>query len=197
MYKNGKGFKEKTMIEKLPDGHIIKTMVKEHDHILALLDELTDIAHRLSNSVRDIGETLLLRANQLAVKIIGAEPHHQREELILFPALEENGITSPTQCMRMEHAEIREMKHALKQKTENSGGVWSERVMDISKLIDALCLTLRQHIQKENTILYPMALTNITDKSKWIEMRIQCDKIGYCCFCPSDNQIIHPEKKDK
>ena len=35
------------MIEQLPDGHIIKTMVKEHDHILAMLDELTDIAHRL------------------------------------------------------------------------------------------------------------------------------------------------------
>ena len=182
------------MIEKLPDGHIIKTMVKEHDHILAMLDELTDIAHRLSNSVQDIiGERLLLRANQLAVKIIGADPHHQREELILFPALEENGITRPTQCMRREHEEMRKMKHALKQKTEITDGVWSERVMDISKLIDALCLILRQHIKKENTILYPMALTVITDEAKWLEMRIQCDKIGYCCFCPIDNQIIHPE----
>ena len=172
------------MIEQLPDGHIIKTMVKEHDHILAMLDELTDIAHRLSNSTQNIGETLLLSANQLAVKIIGAEPHHQREELILFPALEEHGITSPTQCMRMEHGEIREMKHALKQKTEDFDAVWSERVMDISKLIDALCLTLRQHIHKENTVLYPVALTVITDEAKWLKMRIQCDKIGYCCFCP-------------
>ena len=101
------------MIEQLPDGHVIKTMVKEHDHILAMLDELTDITHRLSNSTQDIGETLLLRTNQLAVKIIGAEPHHQREELIIFTALEKNGVISPTQCIRMEHGEIREMKYAL------------------------------------------------------------------------------------
>ena len=37
MYKNGKGFKEKTMIEKLPDGHIIKTMVKEHKNRKTIL----------------------------------------------------------------------------------------------------------------------------------------------------------------
>ena len=95
------------MIEKLPEGHIIKTMIKEHDHILVMLDELTYIAHQLSTKDQKIGETLMPRVNYLTVKIIGAEPHHRREEEVLFPNLEENGITCMTQCMRMEHEVMR------------------------------------------------------------------------------------------
>tara|TARA_B100001013_G_scaffold343153_1_gene270330 strand:- start:1306 stop:1875 length:570 start_codon:yes stop_codon:yes gene_type:complete len=181
------------MIEKLPEGHIIKTMIKEHDHILVILDELTDIAHQLSTKDQKIGETLMQRVNYLTVKIIGAEPHHQREEEVLFPNLEENGITCMTQCMRMEHEVMRKMKHDLKQKTKNTDGVWSEKVMDISKLIDSLCSMLRQHIHKENTVLYPMALKVITDQAKWVDMRIQCDRIGYCCFYPEE--VLEHQKK--
>ena len=178
------------MIEKLPDWHIIKTMVKEHDHILAMLDELTDIAHRLSNFDQDIGETLLLRANQLAVKIIGADPHHQREEQVLFPALEEVGIFGPTQVMLMEHETMREMKHDLKSQTGSADGDWSVRVEKVSQLISELCNMLRQHIDKENNILYPMALQSITADTQWEEMRIRCDEIGYCCFCPETQKEL-------
>jgi hypothetical protein len=47
-------------------------------------------------------------------------------------------------------------------------------------------MTLRAHIEKENNILYPMALQCITDDKKWEEMKIKCDDIGYCCFCPTE-----------
>ncbi len=72
------------MIENLQDGHMIDTMVKEHKHILSMLDELQNIALQLSDDDQDNGITLMHRANELAAKIIGAEPHHQREEEVLF-----------------------------------------------------------------------------------------------------------------
>ena len=106
------------MFEQLPEGHMIKTMVTEHEHILAMLDELQDISLQLSDNDRNNGMASMNRANELADKIIGAEPHHQREELVLFSTLEELGISGPTQVMRMEHEMMREMKHDLKSETE-------------------------------------------------------------------------------
>ena len=173
------------MIEQLPEGHIIKTMVTEHEHILEMLDELQKIAHQLSRDDKKSGTIFMARANELAVKIVGAEPHHQREEQVLFPAIEEVGISGPTQVMRMEHEVMREMKHDLKSETENIDVDWSVRVEKVSQLILELCSTLRQHIDKENNILYPMALQSITEVTKWEEMKVRCDEIGYCCFCPS------------
>ena len=172
------------MFEQLPEGHIIKTMVKEHEHILAMLDELQEITLQLSGDDQNNGRAFMVRANELAVKIIGAEPHHQREEQVLFQTLEEVGISGPTQVMRMEHEMMREMKHDLKSETENIDEDWSVRVEKVSRLIFELCSTLRQHIDKENNILYPMALHSITDVAKWEEMKVRCDEIGYCCFCP-------------
>ncbi len=173
------------MIENLKDGHMIKTMVTEHEHILAMLDELQEITLQLSDDDQNNSIVFMNRANELAVKIIGAEPHHQREEQVLFPAIEEVGISGPTQVMRMEHEVMREMKHDLKSETENIDVDWSVRVEKVSQLILELCSTLRQHIDKENNILYPMALQSITEVTKWEEMKVRCDEIGYCCFCPS------------
>jgi hypothetical protein len=178
------------MIENLQDGHMIDTMVKEHKHILSMLDELQNIALQLSDDDQDNGITLMHRANELAAKIIGAEPHHQREEEVLFTAMEELGISGPTQVMRMEHEVMREMKHDLKSETERSDRDWSVQVAKVCQLISALCSNLRQHIDKEDNILYPMALQSITDAAKWEEMKARCDEIGYCCFCPTETKDL-------
>ena len=174
------------MIEQLPEGHIIKTMVTEHEHILEMLDELQKIAHQLSRDDKKSGTIFMARANELAVKIVGAEPHHQREEKVLFTAMEEKGVTGPTHVMRMEHEVMRELKHDLKSETENFDKDWPDQVEKVSQLISELCTTLRQHIEKENNILYPMALQSITETVEWEEMKVRCDEIGYCCFCPSN-----------
>jgi len=178
------------MIEQLPDGHIIKTMFTEHEHILTILDELQILGEQLSSKDHSNNEKLLPQINQLSIKLISAEPHHQREEDVLFPALEEVGIFGPTQVMLMEHETMREMKHDLKSQTGSADGDWSVRVEKVSQLISELCNMLRQHIDKENNILYPMALQSITADTQWEEMRIRCDEIGYCCFCPETQKEL-------
>ena len=42
------------------------------------------------------------KANGLVSEVLGAEPHHQREEEVLFPAIEELGIAGPPNMMRTE-----------------------------------------------------------------------------------------------
>jgi hypothetical protein len=40
---------------------------------------------------------------------------------------------------------------------------------------------LREHIAKEDGVLYPLALRVIREPSTWAELRARCDAIGYCC----------------
>ena len=178
------------MFEELNDGHVIKTMFTEHEHILTILDELQILGEQLSEQNHSKIKKLLPQINQLSIKLISVEPHHQREEKILFPAMEEKGVTGPTQCMCMDHEVMREMKHALKNETEKSKSDWPVQVEKVPQLISELCKILRQHIDKENNILYPMALQSITEAVQWEEMKIKCDKIGYCCFCPDEPQEV-------
>jgi len=44
---------------------------------------------------------------------------------------------------------------------------------------------LRDHIFKENYILYPTAMESISEKEIWKKMKDDCDKIGYCTFTPN------------
>jgi|TARA_B100000586_G_C20022499_1_gene389688 hypothetical protein len=183
-----------TMINQLNDGHVIKTMMKEHEHILKTLDELEELGLLLSDTDEKNYARIVFKINQLTRIIISAEPHHKREEEVLFPVLKDKGAVGPTQHMEMEHEIMREIKYKLKEETDTIDANFNEKLANISSLIYELCNILKQHIYKENTVLYPLALNLISNKSTWIEMKKKCDEIGYCCFCPNtfgvDQQVV-------
>jgi DUF438 domain-containing protein len=171
--------------EHLPLGHPIRVMMAEHQVILTMLQRLeqTNEVIRQMNVLRP--ESSELRTiGEIAADLLSAEPHHQREEQALFPALEELGIEGPPQMMQMEHEELRERKHELEllaTTTEDiSDNERKRRIQDASRF---LVVALRAHIQKENEILYPMALDSL-DPSAWSAIARACDEIGYCPFTP-------------
>ena len=183
-------------IEKLNDEHVIKTMFIEHRHILSILDELDAIANQISDENKDIDMNIKIKASSLVEKIISAEAHHAREENALFPAIESKGVLGPPHHMREEHDIIREMKYDLKRKLNNMDLKSEIQKNEICMKILDLCNTLRAHIRKENTILYPLAL-EIIDNSEWKEIKLRCDEIGYCSFetsCRDNNQEYEKSK---
>ena len=54
----------------------------------------------------------------------------------------------------------------------------------MNELAGFIVPTLREHIYKENNILYPAALQVIEDDRVWQKLKDECDSIGYCCFTP-------------
>lgn len=168
-----------------PD-HVLTTLIEEHDEILKRLTKLEEVNSRIQKMDSFKAEASEFKeVFNLAVEVIGAEPHHQREEEVLFPELEARGVTGPTRIMRMEHVTLREKKHEIKSLSENV------ETMDFadfkSKLNEAakyLIFNLRDHIYKENHILYPSSTQTLKDESLWLKMKEECDKIGYCSFTP-------------
>lgn len=73
----------------LPDEHPIATFLDEHQVILSHLRRLAELTAAPTVPER---RAELEELAHLASRLIGVEPHHQREEKVLFPALQERGI---------------------------------------------------------------------------------------------------------
>jgi PAS domain S-box-containing protein len=55
----------------------------------------------------------------------------------------------------------------------------------------SLATLLQNHFYKENNVLYPAAMSVITEQ-EWIDVRKEFDEIGYCCFTPPE--LVTPAK---
>ena len=171
---------------KIEPGHVLDTLIVEHDKILEFLTELEEINFKIQKLESYDSSLEEFEALKTVVdNILDAENHHQREEQVLFAEMEGRGITGPTRIMRMEHDDLRAKKKFLKQAAEEVSKLefneFKEKVDDTAKYI---IFNLRDHIFKENYILYPTAIESIAEKETWEDMKIRCDEIGYCGFTP-------------
>ncbi|EKQ57941.1 MULTISPECIES: DUF438 domain-containing protein [unclassified Clostridium] len=167
-------------------GHVVDTFIAEHEKILEFLTELEEINSKIQKSesydscIKEFSEL-----NTVINNILDAEKHHLREEQVLFSEMEDRAITGPTRIMRMEHDDLRAKKKFLKQIAEKASELdykeLKEKVDDAAKYI---VFNLRDHIFKENYILYPTAIEAIKDDEIWNDMKRRCDEIGYCGFTP-------------
>ncbi len=170
----------------LASGHVIHTLISEHDEILSFLNQL----EKVNQDIQKIGiynskDKIFKKLKHISHHLIEAENHHAREEQILFPELEKRGIWGPPKIMKMDHEELkeekRELKRLVKKANKNNFNNFKE---SLDSTVKSLVFVLREHIFKENNILYPTALDVIKDKKVWDKMKEEADKMGYCCFTP-------------
>ncbi|MGY5880471.1 MAG: DUF438 domain-containing protein [Candidatus Thorarchaeota archaeon] len=92
--------------------------------------------------------------------------HYTRLQNQLFPLLEKAGITGPSTVMWAKQDEIREMINTLDQSNLNE-----------------LLTAIEDMIYKEENILYPMALENLSEYD-WVKVRTGEEEIGYSWITP-------------
>ena len=182
----------KDELEKLKNslevGHVVNTLIVEHDKILEFLTRLEELNSEVQKLDSLKGNEQYIDELKATIdNIIAAEPHHKREEDVLFKELENNEITGPTRIMRMEHddlrakkREIRELLNCIEYVPFDDFQVW------LQDLTSYLIFIFRDLIFKENTILYPTALESLKDIELWEDMKKRCDEIGYCSFTPKE-----------
>ncbi|MCX7897739.1 MAG: hemerythrin domain-containing protein [Rhodocyclaceae bacterium] len=89
---------------------------------------------------------------QCAFFVRALEDHFRAEEELLFPAFENatGMIAGPTQVMRMEHRQMRELVAAMRAALERKDEA------DFLGAAQTLLIMMQQHNLKEENILYPM-----------------------------------------
>ncbi len=99
--------------------------------------------------------------------------HHAKEEELLFPLLEQRGIPrehGPVGCMLKEHAQGRNYLATVRTNLEAARDGSPEAVAAVRMAALSYIEMLRQHIYKEDNILYQMAIralspVDVTDLS--------------------------------
>ncbi|MDO8601194.1 MAG: hemerythrin domain-containing protein [bacterium] len=136
-----------------------------HKEILAKIDEL----EKAVSSAIDLDKV----KEFLEFTESYAEPHHHKEEEVLFPALEKKGIPregGPIGVMLAEHeikrGFVKELRRAVKEGKEDK----------IKENALAIVSLMRDHIFKEDNILYPCAKDALSAE-EMAELGHQCEKI--------------------
>ena len=163
----------------------ISILMEEHKIMTKMSEDLVTLANKILkvNDMRYVEEDIH-QFEHLISDFTDSEKHYQREENVLFPVLEKHGITEPPAVMWMEHDQIREQKKKLQaiMKDANAASfeTFKQELWDVVRELGNL---LPSHFYKENNILFPAALSVITEQ-EWVEIRNEFDGIGYCCFTP-------------
>ncbi|HKZ53317.1 MAG TPA: hemerythrin domain-containing protein [Candidatus Acidoferrales bacterium] len=163
----------------------------EHDAILRMLDATEEVARQLDRGQRVAPETLtgLLEF----FRLFADRCHHGKEEDLLFPLLEKKGLPragGPIGVMLHEHEQGRALVKQMADAAEaygagaaEAGGRWAEAARGYSFL-------LRQHIDKENNVLFVMA-ENLLSSTEQAELATAFEKVEEEKMGPGTHERLH------
>ncbi|BDV44187.1 cation-binding protein [Geotalea uraniireducens] len=139
-------------------GNITDRLIDEHRLILRMLTVLEKRALRVADGAAPDAEFFLAAVD--FIRNYADRFHHAKEEDILFAALVANGMPrehSPVAAMLLEHEEGRAHVRALEAAALAVQAGESGRAREIAEHAIAYLELLREHIDKEDHILYPLA----------------------------------------
>jgi len=162
----------------------IEDLKKEHEAVKIALRVLNNIVNEAEKTGQVTNPDHLKQLIEFFRTFVD-KCHHSKEEELLFPALEEVGVSKeggPIGVMLNEHQQGRDyvakMNTALVRYLEGD----QKAVRDLIQNVRAYIALLNQHIDKENNVLFPIADKYLSDE-KQVELgegfeTIEIQKIG-------------------
>jgi DUF438 domain-containing protein len=169
--------------KQIPAGHPVDVMMNENKEIIKLAEQIKTLIGQIS---KDKGRDLAADIIKLRGKfnnLFDLDKHYKRKEYLLFPYLENYGITGPPKVMWGKHDEIRELVKGGIELLQTPG-ISAEELLAAAEIV--LLPAAHQVVEmtkKEEEILFPMALDKLSD-AEWYEIEKQSLEIGYCLYDP-------------
>ena len=167
---------------RLPDYHILRKVMAEHEMIRCFLADLEEVAERIDHAEYlspTSGE--LMQLSHIAEHLNSLEEHIGREDDVLFPALKERGWKSLFCRIESEHTYIQmAVDDLLKLIMVFEKMPFSNFKTKLMSTVRYLCPLLREHLFHEDRVLFPLAVSTMDDEKLWQRLRHICNEIGYC-----------------
>ena len=173
--------KQNNLESKLPDDHILRKMMAEHDLVRCYLADLNSVAVtiRCLNDFTDLSSEFRNLCH-IVRQLSGMTEHIEREEYIIFPCLIKLGWTGLCQTAQTEHAKIRIDIDNLITLIKSFNEI---RLEDFKALlitiVQRLSTIMLEHLSYEDDLLCPISLVVIDDAKDWKSIKALCDEIGY------------------
>lgn len=167
----------------VPEGHPVDVLIHENLAVKKVAQEVMSVLSTLENTKVENLDKIINRLKGQFNQLTDVDKHYQRKEYLIFPYLEQAGITGPPKVMWGKHDETRE---------QLKGSLEILNTSDISKeeLVASTDLVLRpaakgvvDMVTKEEEILFPMLMDTLSE-GDWYEVQKQSLEIGYCLYDP-------------
>jgi hypothetical protein len=168
--------------KQVPEGHPIDVMLKENA-------ELKTLANQISLSIKAISEgqqfdnNSIFKLRGFYKALFDVDKHYKRKEYLLFPFLENYGITGPPKVMWGKHDEIRELIKGCIELLQIENITVDELIASSEIILIPAINQVVDMTKKEEEILFPMTLDKLTD-ADWYEIEKQSLEIGFCLYDP-------------
>jgi hypothetical protein len=168
----------------VPPGHPVDTFRRENTALRELAAQLLAALEELASDEGEPAPALAARVRADCALLMDVDKHYQRKEHLLFPFLEKRGITGPSTVMWGKHDQVRTLLGSLCEAVAaapRSSVGWAAVASEIAEPTIA---ALESMIVKEERILLPMALRQLTE-TEWAEVAEQSPQFGYCLADPA------------
>jgi DUF438 domain-containing protein len=171
------------LMKLLPPNHLVYKIISEHQLYLCYLADLEDVNREIWNSkVLSVAGTDFRKLTHIARSIVMSLDHLHLEDELIFPELERHGYLGTPQILTTEHLSMALCAEKLMELVvlaENGIIEMGKFKSDLYELATTIVSMGREHIFREDNILYPIAIQLIEDSSVWEKIKALSEEVGY------------------
>jgi len=176
--------------KEIPSGHPVDTFKKENVELNKVIKQIRDMFSQLDKTQPDQLKKYLIDLKGLLNQLSDVDKHYRRKEYLLFPFLENHGITGPPKVMWGKHDETRELLKAAHEVINVNNNLTLDEIRAaIAYTIEPALSAVESMIMKEEEILLPMAMDTLTE-DEWYQIYKQSPEIGFCIYDPKDEWYL-------
>ncbi|MFO8050696.1 MAG: DUF438 domain-containing protein [Thermoplasmatota archaeon] len=160
----------------VPPGHPIHTFMKENEVLEGYIAALSGLIGGIKEGKFSFDEKKT-NIEKMMESISRVDLHYLRKENQLFPLLERHQVSGPSQVMWALHDDIRGMMK------ETRVDLQMNTFEPLVEQLELMIRTMKDMIYKEEKVLFPMALDNLSE-DEWKTVRRGEEEIGYAWIKP-------------
>ncbi len=171
--------------KEIPENHPIDVFLEENKELLKVVNQLEVVFEEIESlSDDDKIPEYFLKMKGMFNALMDVDKHYRRKENLLFPYLENYGITGPPTVMWGKHDETREFLKGALEALEVSKEISVDEAKTVIEMVFKPATTaVADMTMKEEEILFPMSMDKLTD-IEWYEIQEQTLEIGFCLYDP-------------
>lgn len=162
----------------LPEGHPLSLLSTDHKESLGKLKMLRLDLGKINLNIKTPVEKIRDRLAEVKDYYRELDSHIRKEEEVLFPVLEKEGMAEHPENLREEHKKFKETLSEIIKIIEEAVLKGHHATIDeIGGLKEIFISNISNHIFRETYIFYPATLEFIKDKAQWEDIKKGFDSI--------------------